>query len=108
MLHQPVEETDEMIEEMASPDGFYPELQTVEDLAKSYAKLLEENGRLRAALSEAILDTRRASIQLVEHAKFNSRYDATWLCKVREWANLCGLRLDDHDPANYVYRLTNS
>jgi hypothetical protein len=60
-----------------------------------------ERDRLKQALKDAILSTRRIVKTCVDYDPAGSTYEVDWLPKVKEWAGLCGLNLEEHDPEYY-------
>lgn len=56
---------------------------------------------LKQALCEAILDTGRVSRRTVEVDPAGNVYEIDWLPKVKAWANLCDLNLEDYNPSYY-------
>lgn len=71
-----------------------------------YEKLNENNKesksteieKLKKALKSAILNTNRACSKLVDYDSAGSTYEIDWLNRVKEWAKLCDLDLEKHDP----------
>jgi hypothetical protein len=59
--------------------------------------------RLKAALKSAILDRSRVTSKCVDFDPgAGSTYEIDWMPKVKEWAALCDLDLDKHDPSSYA------
>ena len=57
--------------------------------------------KLKQALREAILDTGRISRRTIEVDSAGNIYEIDWLPRVKAWADLCGLDLEDIDPCYY-------
>lgn len=58
--------------------------------------LRQENERLKDALRKAILNTNRVVRRCVEVDPAGNTYEVDWLQYTKEWADLCGLDLDQH------------
>ena len=64
-------------------------------------RLVNENGKLKEALRSAILDRHRVTRKCVDYDPAGSTYEMDWSPKVKEWAKLCGMDLDEYDPNFY-------
>ena len=53
---------------------------------------------LKEALWTAILTTNRVSDRCVDYDPAGSTYEIDWTDEVKEWAKLCDLDLEKHDP----------
>jgi hypothetical protein len=62
----------------------------------------EEITRLKEALRRAILSPTRVRTRCVEYDPSGSTYEVEWLGEVRQWAALCDLDLDAHDPTFFL------
>lgn len=60
--------------------------------------LISEVRLLRKALADAILNQSRVSRTCVDYDPAGSTYELDWLPDVKEWAALCELDLEKHDP----------
>jgi len=53
---------------------------------------------LKEALRTAILNTNRVSDRCIDYDPAGSTYEIDWTNEVKEWAKLCDLDLEKHDP----------
>ena len=57
---------------------------------------------LKRSLRAAILNTNRTTTRRIDYDPAGSAYEIDWADEVKEWAKLCDLDLEKHDPSKEI------